>query len=368
MKAVLNYEECIKEFKKSLLGGSEFDILIDGIIKSVSTNRIRWFDVGIGDGHYLKKIVGALESKGFVVEVNGIDTDEKSIREAKNIFPEGKIVQANFSDLELKEKFDIFNFNQTIYYFHNKKYIVDKCISNLAEGGLLICVCWSKKDKMFQLHQSIFGKWTFGAFNSENFRELILEYEELNIAYDKYFEGQVDFGLWKNPENLEKNLYVISRIPAPEIISKFNGELANDVINRQMDKDIRVNGIVIAKKKYDIHDFTREKINGLLKNRLPSYAEKIAEIKGDLEALFMGSWEKETKYLADYVNNGRVLEICCAAGLKSVILAKKHDVVAIDISEERLNAAKENAILFRVEKNLEFRNINAEDIEGLKSL
>ena len=61
MKDKLNYEECLKEFKKSLIGGSEFEILVKGIIENISTNRIRWFDVGIGDGHYLRKIVNALE-------------------------------------------------------------------------------------------------------------------------------------------------------------------------------------------------------------------------------------------------------------------------------------------------------------------
>ncbi|MBU4242622.1 MAG: hypothetical protein KKF52_05305 [Nanoarchaeota archaeon] len=100
MNGKLNYEECLEEFKKSLEGGSEFDILIEGIIKNISTNRIRWFDVGIGDGHYLKKIVTILEKKGFVVEVNGIDNDEKSVREAISVFPDGKILQGDFLKID----------------------------------------------------------------------------------------------------------------------------------------------------------------------------------------------------------------------------------------------------------------------------
>ena len=368
MNNKLDYEECLKEFKKSLIGGSEFNILIKGITKNISTNRIRWFDIGIGDGHYLKKIVNALEEQGFIVEVTGIDVDERSVKEAQRIFPEGKIIQGDFLNVELKGKFDVFSLNQTIYYFHNKHSLIEKCLKNLAEGGLLICVCWSKKDKIFQFHQEVFGKWTLGAFNSENFKELILKYLELNIIYDKLFEGKVDFSFWKRPINLEKNLYVISRIPISEGISEGNQELARDLINQQKDNEVRINGVVIAKKSYNIPNFTREKIELLLSERFPNYIKEVPKIKGDLEALFMGSWEKETEYLCDYIEIGRVLEICCAAGLKSIILAKKHKVVAIDINNDRLNAARYNAALFKVKDNIDFRTVDAEDFDELKKL
>ncbi len=364
----LDYEECLREFKKSLVDGSEFDILIEGIIKNISTNRIRWFDVGIGDGHYLKKIVTTLENKGFVVEVTGIDNDEKSVRKAKSLFPDGKILQGDFLKIDLEGKFDVFSFNQSIYYFYNKNSVIEKCLENLAEGGLLICVCWSEKDKIFQFHKSVFGKWTLGAFTSENFKELISKKNKLNLVCDNLFKGKVNFKLWKDKNNLEKNLYVISRIPVLEGISEVNLEIAETLINEQKDNETRVNGVIIAKKLYDIPNFTREKIEFLLKERFPNYNKKVSQIKGDLEALFMGSWEKETEYLSDYIASGRVLEICCAAGLKSIILAKKHKVVAIDINEDRLNAARDNAVLFEVNQNTEFKNVNAKKFNELKKL
>jgi len=346
MNNKLNYKECLKKFKKSLVGGSEFDILIEGIIKNISTNRIHWFDVGIGDGHYLKKIVTALEEKGFMVEVTGIDSDEKSVEEAKVTFPNGKIIHGDFLNKDLERKFDVFSFNQSIYYFHNKNSVIEKCLKNLAEGGLLICVCWSEKDKIFQFHKSVFGKWTLGAFTSENFKELVSKNKDVATVYEKLFKAKVDFRLWKNSANLEKNLYVISRIPVSEGISEGNLELAKELINKQKDNEIRVNGVVIAKKSYNIPNFTREKI----------------------EALFMGSWEKETEYISDYIDSGKVLEVCCAAGLKSVILAKKHKVIAIDINEDRLSTAKDNALLFKVNKNVEFKKIDAENFNELKRL
>ena len=364
----LTYEECLEEFKKSLEGGSEFDILIDGIVKNISTNRIRWFDVGIGDGHYLKKIVANLEKRGFVVEVTGIDNDEKSVKEAISVFPNGRIIHGDFLKIDLKGKFDVFSFNQSIYYFHNKNSVIEKCLKNLAEGGLLISVCWSEKDKIFQSHKSVFGKWTLGAFTSENFKELISKKNKLNLVLDKLFKGKVNFKSWKDQNNLEKNLYVISRIPVSEGISEGNLEVAKKLVSEQKDNEIRINGVIIAKKSYEIPDFTREKIENILKERFPNYPKKISQIKGDLEALFMGSWERETEYLSDYIDSGRVLEICCAAGLKSIILAKKHKVVAIDINEDRLNDARDNAVLFEVAKNTEFRNVNAENLNELKRL
>ena len=56
------YNECLEEFKKSLKGGSEFNLIIDGIVQNISTNRIRWLDVGIGDGKFLRKIVDELQT------------------------------------------------------------------------------------------------------------------------------------------------------------------------------------------------------------------------------------------------------------------------------------------------------------------
>lgn len=368
MKENLNYNECLKEFKKSFGGGSELDILIEGIIKGISTNRIRWFDVGIGNGHYLKKIVNSLEKKGFMVEVTGIDNDEESVKEARSVFPNGRIIYGDFLETDLEGKFDVFSFNQSMYYFRNKNLIVEKCLKNLAEGGLLICVCWSEKDKILQFHKSIFGKRGSREFTSEEFKELISKKNELDLVWNKLFKGTINFKIWKNPENLKKILYVISRIPFLDGISKRKLRIAKKLINKQKNEGIRINGVIIAKKHYDIPNFTREKIEALLKKRFPNYRKKIPLIKGDLEALFMGSWEKETEYLSDYIDSGKVLEICCGAGLKSVILAKKHKVVAVDINEDRLNAAKSNAILFGVAKNIKFKRVNAENLNELKKL
>jgi SAM-dependent methyltransferase len=364
----IDYNACLEEFKKSLVNGSEFDILLKGILKNISTNRIRWFDVGVGNGNYLKKIVDALEKKGFIVEVTGIDANKESLEKAKQRFPRGKFILGDFLDENLYEKYDVFNFNQSLYYFHNKNFVIEKCLKNLSEGGLLIGVCWSKKDKIFQFHQEVFGEYTLGAFTSEDLKNLLGNYSELSLVYDKLFEGKIDFGLWKNEESLMKNLEVISRIPVSSEPIKENYELSKKLIQKKNKKEKRFNGVVIAKKSYSIPNFNRKSIEEQLVKRFPNYKEKIKYIKGDLEALFMGSWEKETEYLSEYVNSGRVLEICCAAGLKSVILGKKHDVVAIDINEDRLNSARENADLFGVKNKIDFKKINAENTKEIEKL
>lgn len=363
-----DYTDCLRVFKESLKGGSEFKQLIEGITKNLSTNKIRWFEVGIGNGHYLKKIVDELEKRGFEVEVSGIDICESSIKEAREIFPKGKIICGDFSNQEINEKYDVFSFNQAIYYFYNKNYIVEKCLSHLSEGGLLINVCWSKKDKLFQFHQKVFGKWTLGAFNSEEFKKLISRYKNIKVVTNFNFKGIIDFSLWKDDANLDKNLYVISRIPIANKIPEVSYTLAKKLIHKQKDKEERVNGILIVKKSYQIQEFSNQKIYQNLKLKFPDYIKDVDKIEGDLEALFMGSWQRETEYLSDYIPSGRILEICCGVGLRSIIFAKKHKVIAIDINKKRLNCANKNARLFGVEKNVLLKRIDANRTEDIKKL
>ncbi|NJL44061.1 MAG: class I SAM-dependent methyltransferase [Nitrosarchaeum sp.] len=52
--------------------------------------------------------------------------------------------------------------------------------------------------------------------------------------------------------------------------------------------------------------------------------------------------------------------------VKKYCFSKKHKVVAIDINEDRLNNARDNAVLFEVAKNTEFKNVNAENLNELK--
>ena len=363
-----NYCDSLSEFKKSLKGGSEFEILIDSILKSISTNRIRWFDVGIGDGHYLKKIVMRLEELGFVVDVSGVDVCEESVNEARKTFPAGNIHLGDFSKLVLDKKYDVFMFNQSIYYFDDKVAVLNKSEKHLAEGGLLIGVSWSESDALFKFHKSIFGNSKSGAFNSRAFRNLISKTNNLKVFSEDFFQGTVDFELWKNDDFFEKGVQVISRIPVEGAISDKKHELARKMLHNSGPKEPRINSVIIGKKSYEIPNFTRGRINEILVNRFPSHQDKVPKIKGDLEALFMGSWERETEYLADYIAPGRVLEICCASGLKSVILAQKHSVVAIDINLDRLDSAKHNSFLFGVGDRIEFKEIDAMKVEEIEKM
>ena len=368
MQTEINYKSCLNEFKKSMEGGSEFEMLIDGISKNIPTNRIRWLEIGIGDGHYLKKIVNRLEMMGYVIEVTGVDCSKESTREAKKIFPNSQIINQDFLDISLEGKFDVCSFNQSIYYFHNKRQVIDKCKENLAEGGLIVNVCWSDKDSIYKYHKKVFGEWTLGGFSSEDFINLVSSYADLNVAYDELFKGRVNFGLWRNKSSLIKNLQVISRIPLSRGTPATTYEYASKMLSKFRDNEIRVNEVVIAKKSYKIKNLDRPSIELNLKKRFPNYKHKVSKVRGDLEALFMCSWEKETEYLSSYIPSGRVLEICCAAGLKTVILAKYHNVIAIDINESRLRAAKHNAVLFGVNNNTKFLNVNADNKDALIKL
>ncbi len=370
-----SYLSSLKNFKRSLTGGSEIDVIVEGITKNISTHRIRWFDVGIGDGVFLKKIISALESKGFIVEVSGTDIDIESVRKAINLFPGGKIFNEDFLKLNLKEKYDVFSFNQSIYYFKDVQKVIKKAFKNLAEGGLIYFVSWSQKDDLYKLNKYFFEK-NYGFLNdkallsSEFLKNFVLKnFKNLNLVFDNNFKGTVNFNLWKDPSILKSSLYIISRSHLEKDYFENFKINHKDILSKiKLKKGVRVNNVLIFKKPYDIPDFTRKKINSILVKKFPSYKKIIKKTRGDLEALFMASWEKETEYLSEYVAPGKVLEICCAAGFKSVILGKRHRVVAVDINDKRLNSARYNAKLFNVDKNILFKKIDAENFEELKTL
>lgn len=48
------------------------------------------------------------------------------------------------------------------------------------------------------------------------------------------------------------------------------------------------------------------------------------------------------------------LELCCAAGCKSVILGRRHDVIALDINKKRIRSAIKNSKLFGVLGKIRF--------------
>ncbi len=361
----MDYELCLNEFKKSLDGGSEFSYLIEGITKNISTNKIRWFDVGLGDGKYLKKIVSKLEELGFEVEVTGIDISETSIQKAKMLIPNGNFYLGDFSTFDISNKYDIFCFNQSLYYFHNKNSVIDKCVKNLSEGGLLIGVAWSPRDKIFQFHKKLFGEYTIGAFSSEDIFKIFKQYLNCKIVYNKLFKGEVNFKRWKKSRRiLNQNIHVISRIPLLDNVTENQEVKALKFIKGQKDNSLRANGVILLKKSYELN-LDNKKLFEILYNKFPSYKNLIKRMKGDNESKFMASWERETEYLSEKIPRGRILEICCSSGFRSIILAKNHKVTSMDFNNDRLKDARINAKLFNVSKNINFLN---RDISKNKSL
>lgn len=363
-----DYMESLKEFKKSMLGGSEKEQVARVIAENTPSNRIRWLDVGIGDGKFASKVKSLLEEQGFMIELTGMDPCKNSVEKARQRMPDSKIVVEDFNDKEIEGKYDLITFNQSIYYFHNKNRVIEKSVEKLSEGGILLGVVWSSKDAIYQLHKRVFGEWTIGAFTAEDFKKLLGCYDDFEKLYTEEFVGVVDFKRWKEPENLKRNLNVISRIPLSKNAGERDFKIAEKEIAEREDREERVNGIVIGKKSYEIVEFDRERVVEKVKKRFPEYHDEISKVQGDDEALFMCSWQRETESLADYIPKGKVLEICCAAGLKSVILAKKHEVTAVDINDERLEAARENARTFGVSDNTTFKNVDVEDDEKLQKL
>jgi len=367
----MEYNHCLNEFKKSLLGGSEKEITYDTIINQISTNRIRWLDVGIGDGKYLNKIIQNLKENGFKIDLTGIDISKKALELAKKRFPKAKLIPSKFSNAKLEEKYDVIHLSQSLYYLGDKKSAIKKLANHLAEGGLLIIVLWSEKDALYKLHKEIFSTKTNSTFTAEKTFKLLLNFKEFNNIKKLYFQGRIDFSRWKTSNaKLHQMINIISRIPV-------NGTRADPPRNilenvkkklKYADTGKRINGIIVAKKSYDIKNFNKRSILYGLKNKFPSYAQNVAKLSGDLEALFMASWQKETDYLSKQFSSGRILEIGCGAGFRSVIFAKRHKVIAIESNKKRISFAKKNVRLFGYANKIQFICKDASNLKTLKGL
>lgn len=365
----MNYTSALKLFKKSLLGGSEHEIVFKEIIDNISTNRIRWLDIGLGNGKYTKKIVDQLTKRGFQIELTGIDLSRSSLKEAKLRFPNSNIKLGNMDSFNFKEKYDIIHVCQSLYYVKRKDKFLKKVCSCLAEGGLLIVTLWSRRDSLYKLHERVyFGKDL--ATTIEETAGDIKRYTSCFVdIHTKYFYGLVDYALWKKSlKNLKKMLFIISRISANKNLAEKNILFTKKMVDKLHRFGKRINGTIIAKKKYEITHFNRKYLNQILKKRYPSYVYLVKKMRGDNESLFMGSWEKETEYISYQFKPGRILEVCCAAGCKSIILGKRHEVVAIDINPKRIIAARSNACLFNCEKNVRFIVGNGIDAKLLSKL
>ena len=350
-----NYHTNLVAFKKSLIGGSEKDILLREIKRHASSNRLRWLDLGIGSGDFSGKLIRALELGGFDIYLTGVDVDKKALDLARNKFPNANFICSDFENLKLNDKFDIIYLSQSLYYSKSKKKLINYLASHLAEGGLLIVVLWSKNDTLYKLHKKVYSN-NFGLYHSEKAYDLLSSFKCFDKIIKKTFKGKVNLTEWKDSESylnlVEK---IISRIASVDITKKSPKlKLLRKELAKLSDLEPRENGIIIAKKKYSIFGFSRRNVLDLLKLRFPNYKEKVSLLSGDKEALFMGSWEKETEYLSKYTSPERVLELCSAAGLRSIILAKQHQVVAIENNLQRINAARKNARLFSCSNKITF--------------
>lgn len=82
-------------------------------------------------------------------------------------------------------------------------------------------------------------------------------------------------------------------------------------------------------------------------------------IIGDEEGLLLTSYQKASEHTAERIENklGKipVLELCCGVGGTTIFLAKKLEhIFAVDINPFRIQAAKQNAKIFRVINKITF--------------
>nr|VFJ49524.1 MAG: RNA cap guanine-N2 methyltransferase [Candidatus Kentron sp. FW] len=345
---VPKYDNCLNTLKDSMLGGSELEITIDEVVNKSPTNRINWLDVGIGDGKFTSKIIDRLTRKGFEIHLTGIEPIKSSFEKAKSQFPNAIMHNDRLENVRLEGKFDVVHFAQSLHYIKEQIPIIKGIEGKLSEGGILVVTLWSKEDALYRLNKKFFPD--SGGITAEEYFDMIRGFHSLGDVSVRYFEGFVDFeGLLKSRHGVLSMLRIISRhhVKARRIGIRIVG-LIDDIKTSYGETGDRVNGVITAKKSYDIPNL-EEKNKKSLRKKFPSFGENISELQGDEEAKFMCSWEAETRYLCErFENNRNVLEICCAIGGRSIILGETFRVHAIDINPDRIKNAESNTKTFGV--------------------
>ncbi|MBW1972149.1 MAG: hypothetical protein DRP55_07845 [Spirochaetes bacterium] len=78
-------------------------------------------------------------------------------------------------------------------------------------------------------------------------------------------------------------------------------------------------------------------------------------LKGDIDALYMSNYVLAADYLARRINSEICLELCCAVGATTIIMAQKmKKIFAIDNNQTRIKNAYLNAKKGNVLKKIEF--------------
>jgi ubiquinone/menaquinone biosynthesis C-methylase UbiE len=354
----MNYLISLKKIKKSFLGGSEANLVVEAIKKNTNTNNISFLDVGIGKGKFLKKIISNLEKEGFNFKISGVDPVKEKLSVARKVFPKAKLSNKKFEDFKSTEKFDVINLTQSFYYLKDKEKMLKKLANLLNEGGILLVTLWSEKDDLSKLNNSIFGKENIYNYTSEKVLSLIKQNKSFSKVSFKVFEGEIDFDLWKkNDQNLEGALNVLARKEISKKILNKTKEKLKKELKKFKPRGKRINVVVIAKKKFTSP--TKDSLNILKKRFSKKNWEKVSLFKGDNESLLMGCWEEECKYLERKIIGGKILDVCSGVGIRAIHLGKKHLVTGIELNPKRIAYAEHNKKIFGVEKNVNFLKGNA---------
>lgn len=115
-------------------------------------------DIGCGQGVLLNYFRESLNISTNVY--CGIDISENAIKAAKQRFPDADFKQIDFENTNIKGKYDVIVFNETLYYFNRPLNTLEKCVTqNLNENGhFIISMCdysnhnliWNQIDKKYR--------------------------------------------------------------------------------------------------------------------------------------------------------------------------------------------------------------------------
>lgn len=128
----------LDKLEKQAIGNQSFDNYVLNESRILKYDNLKVLDVGCSNGFKTKMLFDKYEN---IIQIDGIDVDEKAIQYAKNNFVNNN--KYNFElksidDLEINSKYDIINVSYVLQHLENPKEVLKKLRNILTDRGLII--------------------------------------------------------------------------------------------------------------------------------------------------------------------------------------------------------------------------------------
>jgi len=247
MTEKLDYTKSLNSLKNTFLGGSERNIWIKAISDHFPQKRLRFLDIGTGDGKSLEKTINHLHyQRRYEIELAAIDPLLDGLKRVSATFPSAKIVHSTFENYESDLRFDIVNATQSVYYIINKLQALQKMIQYTQSRGLIIITLCSRECILSKLHYDVMGLNSDLWVNAEDIYELLKKQNGIENVQIEFFQGEVDLTSWKTSREILEMAYEIIARGGLSTVSKLDS-FAQALCNYK-DIETRINGIIIGQR------------------------------------------------------------------------------------------------------------------------